>query len=354
MSLDPNGYYDRLGISPDAGAEEIAIAYRRRARIVHPDVPSTGDAAAFVALKAAYDVLSDPLRRAAYDRSGRKPMPVRPAIRPAPAVRVPDGGSRALPILAALLGAAGIVTFILLARNAHSPTPAVSRPITASIPPIASLAVRQHHLVGETTHYVAPGPDAAILWMKDPANDRLYPAGRVKAFAGVHALGLVPEHGLMAVALDRNEIGFIDAARLVPGDAAAARRAFCADQAGAPPANAELLARHSTSGDARLVIHNAGEQPAVVKLRDPGGRTEVSLYVGPRMNVTVVGLPAGPWHADVAIGELWSRACGLFAAGMRAQRLAATIAPGGELTVPLDLSAASVAQDISDQAFQRD
>jgi hypothetical protein len=219
---------------------------------------------------------------------------------------------------------------------------------------VASIAARQHHLVGEPTHYVAPGADAAILWMEEASDKRLHPAGLVKPFTGVHALGLVPEHGLMAVALDRNEVGFIDAARLVPGDAAAARRAFCADQAGAPPANAELLARHSSSGHDRLLIHNVGEQPAVIKLRNPAGHTEVSLYVGPRMNVTVIGLPAGPWRADVAIGELWSRACGLFAAGMRAERLAAAIGPGDELTVPLDLSAAGVAQDISDQAFQRD
>ena len=87
----------------------------------------------------------------------------------------------------------------------------------------------------------------------------------------------------------------------------------------------------------------------MIKLRDQAGRTEASLFVAPRMNVTVVGLPGGPWQADVAIGELWSRACGLFAAGMRAQRLG-VVEPGSELIVPPQLAAT----DIPDQAFVRD
>ena len=54
---DPEGFYARLGVAPTAMPEAITAAYRRRARLVHPDVPETGDAAAFMALKQAYDVL---------------------------------------------------------------------------------------------------------------------------------------------------------------------------------------------------------------------------------------------------------------------------------------------------------
>jgi hypothetical protein len=67
--------------------------------------------------------------------------------------------------------------------------------------------------------------------------------------------------------------------------------------------------------------------------------------------VQVNDLPGGPWRADVAVGELWSRACARFAAGMRAERLTGTIPSGGELTLPPGLSGGPVAEDIPDEAF---
>src|ERR1700733_4703314 len=67
LSRDPEGYYARLGVDPWAGPGTITAAYRGKARLVHPDVPGTGDANAFVELKRAYDVLISPDRRAAYD-----------------------------------------------------------------------------------------------------------------------------------------------------------------------------------------------------------------------------------------------------------------------------------------------
>ena len=45
--------YEVLGVLPDATAEELAAARRRRARTLHPDVG--GDAAAMQALNQAYD-----------------------------------------------------------------------------------------------------------------------------------------------------------------------------------------------------------------------------------------------------------------------------------------------------------
>ena len=58
-------YYDVLGVSPDAGAEEIKRAYRQLARRYHPDI--SGDDRAFLELARAYDVLRDPTRRRMYD-----------------------------------------------------------------------------------------------------------------------------------------------------------------------------------------------------------------------------------------------------------------------------------------------
>lgn len=62
-------YYRILDISPDATEDEIKKAYRKRALKVHPDVNDSPNAAEqFKMLNEARDVLSDPSRRASYDR----------------------------------------------------------------------------------------------------------------------------------------------------------------------------------------------------------------------------------------------------------------------------------------------
>ena len=67
---DPK-YYDLLKLSPDANASEIKRAYYKAAKVLHPDKnpdPDAGDK--FRQLSIAYQVLSDPQRRADYDRRG--------------------------------------------------------------------------------------------------------------------------------------------------------------------------------------------------------------------------------------------------------------------------------------------
>jgi curved DNA-binding protein len=69
-------YYATLGVSRDATAEEIKKAYRRLARKYHPDVSKEKDAAERMKeVNEAYAVLSDPERRAAYDRVARGHRP---------------------------------------------------------------------------------------------------------------------------------------------------------------------------------------------------------------------------------------------------------------------------------------
>ena len=66
--IDP---YETLGVSRDADAAAIKLAYRRRVKKAHPD--SGGDAEAFGKLTTSYELLNDPVRRKVYDDTGYDP-----------------------------------------------------------------------------------------------------------------------------------------------------------------------------------------------------------------------------------------------------------------------------------------
>ena len=68
-------HYAVLRVHPDAEPEVITAAYRSLARLYHPDRDRSPDAARRMAqINIAYDVLSDPDRRAAYDQSRQARM----------------------------------------------------------------------------------------------------------------------------------------------------------------------------------------------------------------------------------------------------------------------------------------
>jgi molecular chaperone DnaJ len=70
MSPDPD-LYALLGVPRDADPETIKKTYRRLARQLHPDVnPDPQTQERFKEISRAYEILSDPQKRAVYDRGG--------------------------------------------------------------------------------------------------------------------------------------------------------------------------------------------------------------------------------------------------------------------------------------------
>jgi DnaJ domain len=356
MDRDPSGLYARLGVDPAASPEAISAAFRRKARILHPDVPGTGDTEAFIRVKQAYDVLNDAGRRAAYDRTAAA-APVMRAAEPAPrGPRLSD-----LPIglwagLGGLFCLAAVMAVVQFNRPSLSPQRPVIRPFAPSVsavrpPPMQMVATAS----GPTTHYVLPTGDDTVVWRHDVERDAYLPAGHIAAFTAVRALSLVPQHGLVEIRLADGGSGFIDALHLAPGDRAAAHRADCAYNAGPSPQNGEVLARHG-DGEARVEISNRAAQPAVVKLRDASGQAAATVFVAPGDTAIVGNLPNTVYRLDFALGELWSRACNGFTAGMRAQRYPGYLTPSGSapLVIPPDLSVAPAPVDIPDAAFERE
>ncbi len=60
-------YYDVLGVARGATVADIKKAYRALVKKVHPDSGTPGDVERFRALRTAYETLSHPERRRAYD-----------------------------------------------------------------------------------------------------------------------------------------------------------------------------------------------------------------------------------------------------------------------------------------------
>ena len=63
-------YYEVLGVSKDATTEEIKKAYRKLAHQYHPDKAGKSSEEKFKEINQAYQILSDPQKRASYDQFG--------------------------------------------------------------------------------------------------------------------------------------------------------------------------------------------------------------------------------------------------------------------------------------------
>ena len=360
MRDDPKGLYALLEVDPRAPPAAIAAAFRRKARVLHPDVAGTGDAAAFIRVKEAYDILSDEHRRAAYDRAARiaaeeaAPRPFEPE--PEPVIRGPRFSDISLPVWLAFGGLFCLAAFMAVVELNratpvhHAPTIRPFAPTVPSAPAPTPAPLPAVPAPGAATHYVSPNGSDAILFRYDAGRSAYVPVARLPPFNPVEAVRLIPQHGLMEIRLVDGSLGFVEASRLTPGDSIEAQRAYCAYNAGPPPQNGEVLSRVG-SGGGHLNIENRSPQSVVIKLRNSTGTAVTTVFVAPGGHTTVSDLPDAVYRPDFAIGELWSRACGIFAAGMRAQRFAGYASLSG--LSPLVIPPLAPATDISDATFGR-
>lgn len=95
------GHYQLLGIPRSASRADIAHAYRRQALAMHPDSrpQDTAATARFSALADAYKVLSDPARRADYDRALAHSQAPETDRRPGPRLSAQPGPATGMAML---------------------------------------------------------------------------------------------------------------------------------------------------------------------------------------------------------------------------------------------------------------
>ena len=141
---------------------------------------------------------------------------------------------------------------------------------------------------------------------------------------------------------------------LTPGDVDAAHRAYCGYNAGPTP-----VRRRNSGAPRHRRLHLAGGQPGGAACRGEIAATRRERSPS-RSSWRRAGMPnwrtfpQGTYRLEYAVGELWSRACDTFAAGMRARRLETQFAiPGNEHFVVSDDNG-YLADDIPDQAFERE
>ena len=311
MNHDPQGYYARLELDWDAPSEAVHAAYRRKARVLHPDIPITGNSAAFMALKEAYDVLADPLRRAAYERAARSLDHLRanvhaaqehhPAPPSPPPPSAPTRGPRLsdLPIgvwaiLAMVVVFAGVEAALHLfappAQDQVVNVPPTAPTVPPETPPHPPAPIR---LFGTPNVYVIPAGGPALVLRYDTGRLAFVPIGQLPAFSAAQAIRVLRANGLVEIRLTDTPIGFIDAARLAPGNLAAAHQAYCAYNSGPPPANGEILDR-AGAGTGKTTIENRSGQPLVVKLRDRNGVVAATGSWHPAAMPPSMACPAAP------------------------------------------------------------
>lgn len=173
--------YRILQVAPNADLEAIHAAYRRLARLYHPDLNPRPEAAERMrAVNIAYGLLSDPARRAVYDAKRYLPraqtvtVAYRPAVRPVVIVsKPPTALQRRVDRIVAVLG---IVVVIAIGYYAVNVIPNAERQFQAQTDPRYAPLARQAPATS-----AAQNPDHAA---GSPVPERLRSDSGLKDFPG--------------------------------------------------------------------------------------------------------------------------------------------------------------------------
>jgi hypothetical protein len=323
-------------------------------------------------------VLSNQGRRTAYDRAAASAawQAIKPAvidtrpIRPSAAVSIGEDvhfrprfsdlpvmvwvGLGAFLCLCLYEAVTHLIALPPVSRTDIRPNAAIVEPLSPSAHQAVLYGPAPLRLAGTPNFYVIPAGTAAMLWRLDKERNALVPLRQLPPFSAVQAIRLVRQIGMLEVLVNDRGHGFVSADHVTPGDAAAARRAYCSYNAGPTPFDGELLERRG-NGHATLNLENRAVQPAVVKLRDEAGAVMLTVFLAPGGHTVLEGLLEGSYRPEFAIGELWSRGCKTFAAGMRSRRMVdALVLPGESRLAVAPETMDAVSSEIPDQAFDRD
>jgi len=148
--------YTELDSTPSASPDELRSAYKRLVRENHPDLHpnDTERHQRFRAITAAFDVLSDPKKRALYDRFGRAAIAA--GFDPVRLESVGPGADIRLAITLSFVEAANGTTRVLLVGRREG----ASGPVTVRVPP--GMKTGQTLRVAEAGE---PGRPPGTLWV---------------------------------------------------------------------------------------------------------------------------------------------------------------------------------------------
>ena len=131
-------YYKILGVDKNIPQKDVRAAYRKRAKQFHPDLhPNDPKAKAkFQALNEAYEVISDPDKRAKYDQYGEQWKNVgvlvdlvASAAVPVAAIRSKDSTSASLAVVAE----ASLVFLRISSAEVHEVAPVVLKEVSVAL-----------------------------------------------------------------------------------------------------------------------------------------------------------------------------------------------------------------------------
>ncbi|MBI5692274.1 MAG: J domain-containing protein [Verrucomicrobia bacterium] len=154
MPLPPlhDDLYAILGVGRTASPSEITAAFRRQAKLLHPDKNKGRDTTEdFRRLQQAYEILGDPATRSEYDQrfefKAARPAPVRPVVVPPVERRRPV--RLVLAAVAVVAAGAGVLFYLVLTTWVEPSRPVVHRPAERGL----SLSELEREMEGAMAKY---------------------------------------------------------------------------------------------------------------------------------------------------------------------------------------------------------